>query len=36
MRMRTQSKRTFHILTAIYHRLKKDVWSAMVPYVFKE
>ena len=26
-----------HIIAAIYHRLKKDgVWSAMVPYLFKE
>ncbi|MGB1441331.1 MAG: cytochrome b/b6 domain-containing protein [Candidatus Puniceispirillaceae bacterium] len=26
-----------HIVAAIYHRLKKDgVWSAMVPYLFKE
>lgn len=26
-----------HIVAATYHRLKKDgVWSAMVPYLFKE
>ena len=37
MRMRTQSKRTFHIIAAFYHRLKKEgVWGAMVPYPFKE
>ena len=35
--MRTQLKRTFHIIVAFYHRLKKEgVWGAMVPYPFKE
>ena len=30
MRLRTQSKRTFNIIAAFYHRLKKEcVWGAM-------